>query len=262
MPKTDKQTLATGLINLDDPLLPAVIGDYQIMKHDPAEVGSIIQEIFGASGPNRFDLDQIKVPSGQGPAMWAVPTLEGEDDAVKTIDGVVIATQDIRVYYRKSFDAGGGGVPPDCSSTDGVRGHGDPGGDCAECTFALWGSALAKANGEPRKGQACQAKRLLWMVRPEQMLPSIVVVPATSLKPVRRYQLALAGRGLRSWQVATSLALEKAQSGDGIAYYRIAPKMLGKLSKAEIARIKPLVEMAAPIVDVSDYGSSEGDEPF
>ena len=113
--------------------LPAVIGNYQIMQHDPAEVGEIIAELFGRTGPDRFDLGQIKVPSGQGPAMWAVPTLEGEDEAVKTIDGVVIATQDIRVYYRTSFEDSGGGVPPDCSSADSVTGQGNPGGSCAEC---------------------------------------------------------------------------------------------------------------------------------
>lgn len=241
--------------------LPAVIGDYTIMQHDPAEVGSIIAEIFGKQGPDRFDLEQIKVPSGQGPAMWAVPNLEGTDDAAKTIDGVIIFSQDIRAFYEKSFDETGGGVPPDCSSLDAVTGQGTPGGDCATCPFAQWGSMKPKPDGTLRKGQACQAKRLLWVVRPEQMLPSVVVVPATSLKPVRSYQIQLAGRGLRSWQVATSLGLEKAQSGDGIAYYRIAPRMLGKLSQDEVDRIKPLVEMAAPVVDVSDYGSDEAEGP-
>jgi len=241
--------------------LPAVLGSYQIMQHNPAEVGEIISEIFGKSGPDRFDLENVKVPSGQGPAMWAVPTLEGEDEAVKTIDGVIIFSQDIRVRYEKSFDDSGGGDLPDCSSVDGVTGVGNPGGDCSTCPFAQWGSAKRKADGTPRKGQACQAKRLLWMVRPEQMLPTVVVVPASSLKVIRSYQIKLAGRGLRSWQVATSLGLEKAQSGDGVVYYCIAPKMLGKLSADEIARIKPLVEMASPVLDVSDYGS-DADAPF
>ena len=241
--------------------LPAVLQDYSIMAHDPSEVGAIVQEIFSKTGPDRFDLTQIKVPSGQGPAMWAVPTLEGEDAAEKTIDGVIIASQDIRVMYRQSFDAGGGGTPPDCSSLDGVTGQGDPGGSCADCPFAMWGSADPKPNGEPRKGQKCQAKRLLWMVRADEMIPSIVVVPATSLKIVRRYQLLLAGRGLRSWQVATSLGLDKAQSGDGISYYRIAPRMLGKLSEAEIAAVRPLVEMASPVVDITDVSDGpDGDD--
>lgn len=240
--------------------LPAVLGDFAIMQHNPAEVGEIISEIFGKTGPDRFDLEQIKVPSGQGPAMWAVPTLEGEDEAAKTIDGVIILTQDIRVFYRQSFDAGGGGTPPDCSSTDGVTGQGEPGGDCATCPFAQWGSAEPKANGEARKGQACQAKRLLWMVRADQMIPSVVVVPATSLKIIRKYQLGLAGRGMRTWQVATSLALEKAQSGDGIAYYRIQPRMLGKLGDDELARIRPLVEMASPVVDITDVSDGPDDD--
>lgn len=242
--------------------LPAVLGDYQIMRHNPAEVGEIISEIFGKAGANRFDLENITVPSGKSAAMWSLPTLDGEDEAVKTIDGVIIYSQDIRVRYEKSFDESGGGDQPDCSSVDAVTGQGNPGGDCATCPFAQWGSARPKADGTERKGQACQAKRLLWMVRPEQMLPTIVVAPPTSLKIVRQYQIKLAGRGLRSWQVATSLGLEKAQSGDGIGYYKIQPKMLGELSQDEIDRIKPLVEMAAPVVDVSDYGSDEAEGPY
>jgi hypothetical protein len=76
----------------------------------------------GSGGMSEFDLPRITI----APGAFKVPTAKGTM-LIERIDAVVIYIRDIRAYY-KSKDQGN--RPPDCSSSDCVTGHGDPGGRC------------------------------------------------------------------------------------------------------------------------------------
>lgn len=218
--------------------LPAVIGSYAVMT-GCAEIASAIAANVGTGGISPFDLDRVRVPAGGG-LSFQVPSLDGETEE-RELAGVIVAWRSPRAYWRESFDETGGGTPPDCSSDDGVVGVGDPGGDCAVCPLARFGTA---ARG---RGQACRQMRLLFMLRERDRLPIVVVVPPSSLRKVSAYFLRLAGQGQRYHDVVTRLVLEKTKNKDGIGYSEIIPSRAAVLAPAESAAIAQYAEGLAPV---------------
>ena len=233
--------------------LPAVLGDYAISMMNSGEVAEIIKENIGNSTIGQFDLDRIKVPAG-GATVWSVPTLEGDEPA-KELLGVIVHFQDQRAYWAESFGKGGGGSPPDCSSLDMQVGVGNPGGDCSRCPFAQFGSAV-RDDGSEGRGQACRSIRALYVLLPNSVLPLVVPIPPSSLKPVRSYFLRLSSQAVPYHKVITRLKLARTKSGDGIDYAQVQVEMAQRLTDADHARILPLKKMiqaAAQTIDSRDY---------
>ena len=231
------------------------VEDYAIMLPD-GNVSEIIAENLGGEAISPLDLDRVSVPSG-GATTWTVPTLDGEEE-VKALTGIIIHTQVQRVYWAEPFS--GGGTPPDCISEDAVTGEGTPGGDCARCEFSKFGS---KENG---RAQACQMRRLVFMVRPDSLLPLVVSVPPSSLKPAKNYLLRLASRKRPAYSVITELTLEKDKNADGIAYSRINFRAVGEVPdvtviRAYVQEIKPhLKKMARDLAQEAVIDPAEVEE--
>jgi hypothetical protein len=233
----------------DSQSLPTAIGTYALMAAEEAEIAQVIRLNAGAGTLSPFDLDRVRVPAGGGLA-WEVPTLDGERSEPE-IEGVLVYWRDQRSYWRQSFDETGGGTPPDCSSHDGVRGVGDPGGLCAECPMAAWGSA-------PRgQGQACRQTRMLMMIREEDLLPIVIGVPPTSLGPIRKFFLRLASHQVPFYAVVTRLRLRKQKSRDGITYSQIEPVLARRLSLEEGQRIRRYAEGLRPAFERVEAESSD-----
>lgn len=215
--------------------LPAVLGNYKVATMPAEKLVAVIQANV-AGGISPFDLMRLKVPAGGGIA-WTVPSLSGPAESEKIIEGVIVAWSDQRAYWKQEFS--GAGTPPDCASRDNITGVGEPGGRCRTCALAQFGSAPKKANAksDPR-GQACKQMRLLFIIRPGDLLPIIVAVPPTSLKNVRDYFLNLAREGVPYYQCTTRLGLASDKNADGIAYSLVEPRLGQQLSDEEAARIK------------------------
>jgi hypothetical protein len=185
---------------------------YLVLAEDSKNVASVLRDNLGIGGQIRTsDFDRIKVPSG-GQLAWMVPGLEGETPE-KTVSGILIYWRDSRVYWEHSFSDSGGGSPPQCSSDDGIRGIGDPGGECAACPLSQW--------GEDGEAQACRQVRVLFLLRPDAFLPVVVSCPPTSIAPIKKYFMRLASKGVPYYGVITQLGLESTQSVGGIKYARI-----------------------------------------
>ncbi|MFZ2648624.1 MAG: hypothetical protein WA210_00835 [Burkholderiaceae bacterium] len=215
--------------------LPAALGGYKIATYPPQKLVELVSANI-AGGISAFDLTRIKVPAGGG-ITWMVPSLDGPEEAAKTIDGVIVAWSDQRAFWRESFS--GAGAPPDCASRDSRIGVGDPGGPCHKCAFAQFGSAPPKpGKTDAGRGQACKQMRLLFIVRPGDLLPIVVAAPPTSLKAMRDYFIKLAGAGIPYYQAITSLKLAQDKNADGIQYSLVEPRMASQLSDDEAARIK------------------------
>jgi len=182
-----------------------------------------ISEALGGERLSPFDLPAIKVPSGSS-TFWLVPSAENPDGVpAKEVVGVIVWTSIGRARWEIPFEDSSGGGPPDCSSSDGITGFGNPGGDCATCPFAQWNS-----DPKGRGGQACSAFRSIIMLMPGSNLPVRLSVPASSLSPVRKYLLAL---GTLPWNVLSSFSLKTASSKVGsIPFPKIVPRSLGPLS--------------------------------
>ena len=233
--------------------LPAVLGDYAIAQMQSGEVAEIIRENIGNASIGQFDLDRIKIPAGGG-VIWSVPTLDGDQPA-KELLGVIVHFQDQRAYWAESFSKGGGGSPPDCSSLDMQVGVGHPGGDCSRCPFAQFGSAV-RDDGSEGRGQACRSIRALYLLLPNSVLPMVVPIPPSSLKPVRSYFLRLSSQAVPYHKVITRLKLTRTRSGDGIDYAQVQVEMAQRLIDADHARILPLkkvIAAAAQAIDQRDY---------
>ena len=192
-------------------------------------ISEVMAENLGDDGLSEFSLDRIKIPAGGGIA-FEVPTLEGSDSA-KTIEGVVVGWKTVRGYYSTAYD--GSNNPPDCASNDGEVGVGDPGGYCSDCPLNQW-----ESDPKGGKGKACAEKRMLFVIRKDDVLPIVIMVPPTSLKGIREYFRRLTSKAIPYYGVVTQFSLKKAQSGGNITYSELVPSFVAKLSGADMEVMK------------------------
>lgn len=166
------------------------------------------------------DLIRIKMPSGETKA-FSVPSLEmEEDEMLSTINGIVIHWHNQRAFWPKSVSEGGDPQPL-CYSPDGIEGKGkwdmqkgDPGSfmeteeekvrTCADCPMAEYESA------PDGKRQWCKAMRRLYVIRPGEMLPTIMTMPPSSLKPCKTFFSQLTSRGIPHYLAPINIGLEAA----------------------------------------------------
>lgn len=185
-----------------------------------------------------MDLDRVGVPAGGGTS-WCIPTLEGDDNTPEIV-GVIVATQNCRARWAGDF--AGGGEPPDCSSDDDVLGVGDPGGACKTCPLAQFGS---DSRG---KGQACKSIKRIFLLRPGSMLPLVITLPPTSIRPATRYLLRLVGVGLKKQAAVTRITLEKTKNSEGIAYSIATFTLAGKLDSGQAAAMEDYAKSMGPLL--------------
>lgn len=204
--------------------------DFAIMKYTPQQITDLLNANLGIEGFNQFDLDRIRIPSGSV-AQWTLQSVEGEENQ-EEFEGVIIHHQDARRYWATAYGQGGEGTPPDCYSDDAIHGHGEPadkcGGLCERCPLSQFGSEV-KPDGKKGRGQACGQVKQLFVVRTEELLPVVVVLPPTSLTQCRRYFLRLISRALHPYHVITTFALSKEKNADGVGYARAVMTVSNKL---------------------------------
>ena len=218
----------------------ATITEYRALATDTKEVLAVVRENLGNDRITERDLDRVTMPLGGG-LSWTVPTLEGEE-SIKSLEGIIVHWTTPRAYWRLGMEEGGGSAPPDCFSSDGEYGTGDPGGDCFSCPMNQWGSA------EKGSGKACKEKRMLFLLRPNSVLPMVVQAPSTSLQPLKKYLYRLSEHVTPYWLVVTRLGLEKAQSGGGVTYSRIVPTVGSIVPEEQRGRLQAYVDAIKPLV--------------
>lgn len=226
--------------------LPVALQDYQLFN---PEAMAAFHDNLGGEPISMTDLVRIKVPSGGG-TTWEVPTVEGDDELVKEIQGIIIFSKMTRAYWVDEFT--GAKNPPDCSSDDGIIGRGDPGGLCVNCPMAQWESS-PKGDGN----QACKKVQLLFVMVPGNVLPYLIPVPPGSLKNVRKYMVGLSGKGISYSQCVTSFKLTKADSKKGITYSQIVPAIVDRIPTQLVGQVKSFIDQnrgsfAAAKISVND----------
>lgn len=212
--------------------------DYAILKVDPDRRRELIRQNVGTAGVSEFDLDRAKIPSG-GVTMFEVPSLEGSD-FVDSVEGVVVGWRDVRVYWEHAYGEGEAG-PPDCVS-DNSHGSGTPGGDCAMCPMAQFGSDPR----EKSKGQACQQRRVLMLMRSGSLLPLIISLPPTSVKDARKFFLRLLNSDKSPYEVVVSIGLVQDTNAGGIPYAKATFKVVDQLSPELAAQFDEIRDSFGP----------------
>ena len=71
-----------------------------------------------------FTFERIKIPSGGGLAFELPGEDDDEPDLVKEIEGVIVFHHPVNAYWAEAYT--GQNNPPDCASTDGRYGKGEP----------------------------------------------------------------------------------------------------------------------------------------
>ena len=216
--------------------------EYAITRADEAR--EAVQENLRGQTITAYDLDAVRMPAGGGTA-WEVPTLDGSEESVKELAGVIVHFQDQRKYWEKDMEESGGSSPPDCYSDDGVTGRGSPGGKCNVCPLSEFKSA------KDGRGQACRQVRVVYLARPGDLLPLVLNVPPTSLKNIKQYFLRLASRGIKFFEVETVIGLEKVKGDSGITYSRATFKGPRRLSKEDLASVRTYIDGIRPALDRS-----------
>lgn len=214
---------------------------------DPREIQEVLADNLAGDEISPFDLDRVGIPMG-GATAWTVPALGG-DEMAKEIQGVIISHRIVRAYWSKTYAASGGGASPDCESPNIMSGQGigDPGGECDTCPLNQWGTAVDD-KGEATSGKACKQTHLLFVMRPDELLPLVVVASPGSLAPLRKYFTQLSSRRTNHRHVVTGLGLERTSSKTGLAYSRVLPRLVAVLDEESKKRADQVCEALAPLL--------------
>ncbi len=225
----------------------------------------IITENLGVGQLSLGDLTRIKMPSG-GQLQFEIPSVVSDQPKyTPQIEGVIIAHRLGRSFWWESIDKTGGGSPPDCMSHDMKHGLGNPVNDdnqpskdnlgylCETCAWNQWGSG--SEDGDPNGPKACKEIHFLFIMEGKSQLPKVLVVPPTSLKPVKQYMLGMVNENYAFHQVITRISLKKSTSKKNITYGELVLTMAAELNDDEAvaaasmsAAITPLIRQMASTV--------------
>ena len=228
---------------------------------DDPNAKDVMLGAFEQLGLSNFQLNRLRIPAGGGSA-WEIESLEGT--RVETsLDVVILAMQgNQKAWWSVPMDEGGGGAPPNCSSKNGRTGFGNntldggaPPGEhaCQDCAWNQFGSARNGGNSKD-----CGDFALLFFFTQGSRIPSLLSVPATSLRKLQGYVLKLIDAGKAMEGCVTTLSLSKAQSGSGITYSQLELSWKADLDEESVESMKSISSMFRErLSDFDNYAGGE-----
>jgi len=193
------------------------------------------------SQPLSLDLfDIVKSPSG-GATSFEVPGLTG-NDAAKELVGIVLDYTTPRAYWDTPDPVEG--TPPVCLSQNSIISQ--DGKACAHCPFNTFGSKNGESNAK-----ACKESVLLFLLRPNNIIPLLVRVPVTSKARFLKYSTRLLSTLTPISSVVTKITLEKATSKQGKPYALFNFEAVGTLSTEEAVQAKAFGQQFMEIVNAA-----------
>ena len=219
--------------------MPALVNtDYLALNNGAI---NIIRENL-RNQPLSYDLfDVVKSPSG-GATVFEVPGLAGAE-AEKELVGIILDYTTPRAYWDTPDPVEG--TPPVCMSRDSLISQ--DGKICSRCPFNDFGSKDGDSNAK-----ACKESVLLFLLRPNIIMPLLVRVPVTSKPRFLRYMTRLVGTLTPLNGVVTKITLEKATSKAGKPYALFNFEAVSVLSPEEAAHARAFAEQFMEIVDAAD----------
>jgi hypothetical protein len=193
--------------------------------------------------PLSFQLfDVIKSPSG-GTTAFTVPGLAG-DEIQKELTGIILEYTTPRAYWDTPDPIEG--TPPVCFSRDSIISS--DGKACPRCPFNDFGSK----NGGDTQAKACKESVVIFLLRPDNIMPVIVRVPVSSKLIFQRYMTRLVGRMIPISGVVTKITLEKATSKTGQPYALYNFEAVSVLEPEEAANAKAFGQKFMEILSAVD----------
>ena len=205
---------------------------------------SIIRENL-KNQPLSLDLfDIVKSPSG-GATVFSVPGLAG-DEAEKELTGIILDYTTPRAYWDTPDPVEG--TPPVCMSQNSIISH--DGKACAPCPYNDFGSKDGESGAK-----ACKESVLLFLLRPDSVLPLLVRVPVTSKPRFLKYATRLLSTLTPVSSVVTKITLEKATSKQGKPYALFNFQTVDTLSPDEAEKARMFGQQFMEIVNTVDMSS-------
>jgi hypothetical protein len=210
----------------------------------PGQLTTLIEQNLGGETITPGDLERAINPSGKG-TKWSFIGLDGEEELVNEIVGVIVHSKTKRAYFSKKFS--GGGERPECFSDDGFVGRGtiasQHGGDCIACPMAQFGSG---ENGS----QACSSVKRLFVLRAGDMLPTIVNATPINNRAPKKYGIRLMNKRSKALdQVITRLTLSTAKSTSGFDYAKLDLALVSELDPDSLEKMRAYTAMIRPLLD-------------
>lgn len=185
--------------------------------------------------------DIIKSPSG-GSTSFTIPTLSGET-MEKSITGIILDYTTPRAYWDTPDPVEG--TPPVCFSSDSLVSH--DGKACGTCPFNDFGSKDGETNAK-----ACKESVVLFLLRPDNIMPILVRVPVSSKMIFQRYMTRLIGKMIPVSGVVTKITLEKTTNKTGQPYALYNFEAVETLSSEEAENARTFGKKFMELVNASD----------
>ncbi|MDE6746546.1 MAG: hypothetical protein K2J72_07895 [Oscillospiraceae bacterium] len=185
--------------------------------------------------------DIIKSPSG-GSTSFTIPTLSGET-MEKSITGIILDYTTPRAYWDTPDPVEG--TPSVCFSSDSLVSH--DGKACGTCPFNDFGSKDGETNAK-----ACKESVVLFLLRPDNIMPILVRVPVSSKMLFQRYMTRLIGKMIPVSGVVTKITLEKTTNKTGQPYATYNFEAVETLSTEEAENARAFGKKFMELVNASD----------
>lgn len=200
-------------------LLPDMVGG-EFAKDDLAE------DMDGLS----VSFQRVKIPGG-GVLQFEVPGDDPENpDYEKNLTGVILFNHATNAYWPEGAEPSDDN-PPLCQSANGKTGYGEPGGLCSSCKLNQFGSA------EKGRGKACKNMRTLYLLRSGDVMPIMLILPPTSIKPFRQFiNSVFTLRKRATYGSLVQIGLKKEESG-GFTYSVATFRKLRDFEGEELQRV-------------------------
>ncbi len=225
------------------------LANFAVFSLDQDEIAELRADMGMGGGKDlgRFDMPRVKMP-GSGLTVFIMP----DGSTQKTIRGIIVAFKDTRIFYANPDTQG---TPPDCTSEDCCAGFGKIRPDqtvagtteCAKCPHNQWGSH-PKGTG----GKACSERRLLAVQMEDGLVPVLVNLPVTSVKPIVETMRAIVNSHkstINNFIVTLSLTEKTSNKGIKYAVVGIDPSSITPIDPSLKPVMKQLRQAATAMLD-------------
>lgn len=217
------------------------INNYPMLLN-PSEANNVIeaiQENFENESLSHRELFMM-MPNMKGEDRWNGVETEDGLESFTELKGVILYVGATRARFEGDY--GKGSKIPLCTSQDGINGHGDPGGSCADCECAQFG-----ANGETPE---CDQKKPMYVLVPEvsPVLPVVFNIPATNLGSLKKYKATLSRFGNRLYDVETKFTLRSEKTQNKMDTSILQMEMVSNIRKTDPETHKKIVEFRSTLL--------------
>lgn len=251
-----KTAIAKIEISAQGQALLATVDTAGMTDGQKAELAKVMEESY-ADSRTGFDFKPQRVKVNKDSQTFADPF----GNAVDELRGIMIFKQKVRALWdRKS-----GENAPLCSSLDCVIGTRRDGTTqaCVGCPANEWGSGKSEG-GQEMRGKACKEMRRIYLLQLGNLLPVLVTLPPTSIKPWDDYCSARLTQKLTDLSAEVIMRLVPGKAG-GYTFSVIQPKVGSRIPAAELLRYNDIRKQfvssweKAAVTD-DDYSADDGDE--